>query len=89
MIQRGEDLVIRLLQNVQQNTIKPIIKATVIPDSLIYTDEYGIYNALEEWGLDHQSFCHSAGEYGRDDNGDDFHEVHVNTIEGLWSLLRS
>ncbi len=26
---------------------------------------------------------------GRDDDGDGFHEVHVNTIEGFWSLLRS
>lgn len=89
MIQRGGDLVIRLLQNVQQVTIEPIIKATVIPGSLIYTDEYGIYNALEAWGFDHTSVCHSAGEYARDDDGDGFHEVHVNTIEGVWSLLRS
>jgi len=32
---------------------------------------------------------HSVGEYARDEDGDDFHEVHVNTIEGIWSLLRS
>ncbi len=25
----------------------------------------------------------------RDEDGDDFHEVHVNTMEGFWSLLRS
>src|SRR5439155_14300044 len=29
------------------------------------------------------------GEYARDDDGDGFHEVHVNTMEGFWSLLRS
>ena len=29
------------------------------------------------------------GEYARDDDGDGFHEVHVNTLEGFWSLLRS
>ncbi|MCW2240337.1 transposase-like protein [Azospirillum canadense] len=27
--------------------------------------------------------------YARDEDGDGFCEVHVNTIEGLWSLLRS
>ncbi|MEM7067167.1 MAG: transposase [Cyanobacteria bacterium P01_B01_bin.77] len=48
LIQRDSDLVIRPLQNVQQITIEPIIKATVIPGSLIYTGEYGIYNSLEE-----------------------------------------
>jgi transposase-like protein len=33
--------------------------------------------------------CHGAGEYARDDDGDGFCEVHVNTMEGFWSLLRS
>ena len=28
-------------------------------------------------------------EYARDDDRGGFHEVHVNTIEGVWSLLRS
>ena len=32
---------------------------------------------------------HSVGEYTRDEDGDGFHEVHVNTMEGFWSLLRS
>src|ERR1700675_2104456 len=35
------------------------------------------------------ALCHSRGEYARDDDGDGFHEVHVNTMEGFWSLLRS
>ena len=29
------------------------------------------------------------GEYARDENGDGFCEVHMNTVEGFWSLLRS
>ena len=33
--------------------------------------------------------CHSHGEYARDEDGDGFCEVHVNTMEGFWSLLRS
>lgn len=57
--------------------------------SLIFADEYNIYNALEAWGFAHKTVCHSAGEYARDDDGDGFCEVHVNTIEGVWSLLRS
>jgi transposase len=31
----------------------------------------------------------SRGEYARDEDGDGFCEVHVNTMEGVWSLLRS
>ena len=53
------------------------------------TDEYVIYEPLEAWGYGHKTVCHSAGEYARDEDGDGFCEVHVNTMEGVWSLLRS
>ena len=80
---------IKMLANVQQKTIKPIIQTNVAPGTLIYTDEYNIYDRLGAWGYLHQTVCHSASEYARDDDGDGFCEVHVNTIEGFWSLLRS
>jgi transposase len=89
MIERGGAVFIRLLENVQQVTIKPLIQATIAPATLVYTDEYDIYSRLEEWGYDHERVCHSAGAYARDDDGDGFCEVHVNTMEGFWSLLRS
>ena len=89
MIQRGGEVVIRMLANVQQATIQPLIKATIAPGSLIYTDEYAIYTPLTKWGYEHKTVCHGRGEYARDENGDRFCEVHVNTIEGFWSLLRS
>jgi transposase len=89
MIERGGAVVIRLLENVQQKTIAPIIQAIVRPGTLVYTDEYDIYSRLEAWGYEHKTVCHSAGEYARDEDGDGFCEVHVNTIEGFWSLLRS
>ena len=39
MIQRGGDVVIRMLENVQQVTIKPLIQATIAAGTCIYTDE--------------------------------------------------
>ena len=33
--------------------------------------------------------CHGRGEYARDEDGDGFREVHVDTAEGSWSLPRS
>ena len=89
LVQRGGQLVLRMLHNVKQNTIKPIIEHYVQPGSLIYSDEYNIYNRLKDWGFQHKSVCHSAGEYARDEDGDGFCEVHVNTQEGIWSVLRS
>jgi transposase len=78
-----------MLPNVQQKTIKPIITTMVTKGALIHTDEYDIYARLPEWGYRHKTVCHSQGEYARDEDGDGFHEVHVNTMEGFWSLLRS
>jgi transposase-like protein len=78
-----------MLPNVQQDTIKPIITTTVAPGATVYTDEYDIYARLPEWGYGHKTVCHAHGEYARDEDGDGFHEVHVNTMEGFWSLLRS
>lgn len=89
MIQRGGDVVIRMLANVQQKTIQPLLTAVIQPGTLIYTDEYDIYARLPEWGYGHKTVGHGRGEYARDDDGDGFHEVHVNTLEGFWSLLRS
>ena len=76
-----------MLANVQQTTIQPIIEATVATGSLIYTDEYNIYARLERWGYQHKAVCHGRGEYARDEDGDGFCEIHVNTLEGFWSLL--
>ena len=89
MIQRNGDVFIQMMPNVQQVTIKPFIEQTISKGTLIYTDEYAIYSRLEDWGYAHKTVNHSAGEYARDEDGDGFHEVHVNKMEGFWSLLRS
>ncbi|CAK0761806.1 transposase [Azospirillaceae bacterium] len=89
MIERDGQVVLHMLPNVQQNTIKPVITKIIENGALIFTDEYDIYNRLPEWGYQHKTVCHSQGEYARDEDGDGFHEVHVNTMEGFWSLLRS
>jgi transposase-like protein len=89
MLEQNGEVVIQMVPNVQQITIQPLITETVTPGSLIYTDEYDIYDRLPEWGYEHKAVNHGAGEFARDEDGDGFHEVHVNTLEGFWSLLRS
>ena len=78
-----------MLANVRQTTIRPVIPATIAPGSLVHTDECHAYARLEAWGYQHKTVCHAQGEYARDEDGDGFCEVHVNTMEGLWSLLRA
>jgi len=89
MIERGGQVVINLLDNVKQKTIEPLIKDTIDPGTLVYTDEYSIYARLKKWGYGHKHVNHGRGEFARDEDGDGFCEVHVNTMEGFWSLLRS
>src|SRR6476660_188592 len=89
LIQRGGQVVMRMLANVQQKTIQPVIEAAVAKGTRIHTDEYDIYARLPAWGYRHKTVCHAHGEYARDEDGDVFCEIHVNTIEGTWSLLRS
>ena len=89
MVQRGGEVVLQMLANVQQATIRPIIEKAIAKGTLIHTDEYDICARLDAWGYGHRTVCHAHGEYARDDDGDGFCEVHVNTIEGFWSLLRS
>ena len=89
MIQRGGQVVIKMLPDVKQQTIKPILTQTIALGTTVMTDEYDIYYRLAEWGYGHHTVCHGRGEFARDEDGDGFCEVHVNTIEGFWSLLRS
>ena len=62
MIERGGQVVLRVLENVQQSTIKPIMEKFIKPGTLVNTDEYDIYGRLEEWGYEHKTVCHSHGE---------------------------
>ena len=46
-------------------------------------------NAKSYSTINNKSVNHGRGEYARDEHGDGFCEVHVNTMEEFWSLLRS
>lgn len=67
--------------NVQTATIQFLIEYLTDRGATVYTDGYNIYNFLRRSGYQHATVNHSAGEYARG-------EVHVNTVEGWWSLLR-
>jgi len=88
-IERDDQVILHMVPDVRQSTIEPLIRHDVAPGTRVHTDEYAIYNRLEQWGYQHKTVCHGRGEYARDEDGDGFCEVHVSTIEGFWSLLRS
>ena len=52
-----------------------------MPASTVYTDELSVYNVLGSAGYQHSRICHSEKVYVSGD-------VHTNTIEGFWSLVK-
>ena len=89
LIQRGGQVVLQMLPNVQQATIKPVITHAVAPGALFIPMNTTSMPDFQPGVTGHKTVCHAHGEYARDEDGDGFCEVHVNTIEGFWSLLRS
>jgi transposase-like protein len=80
ILERGGNLIAQVVQNTQQNTIEPIIKANVKKGSDIYTDEWHAYKDLCKW-YNHQITNHSIKQYV---NGN----ATTNSIEGFWSHLK-
>ena len=79
-MQRGGLVSLKVLPNVQQVTIQPIIESTVEKGATFYTYEYNIYNRVTSWGYEHKTVNHGEGEYARDEDGDGKYEVSTCTI---------
>ncbi len=67
--------------NTDRITLMPHVKKNVAPATTIYTDEMSAYDPLTENGYNHQVINHSEHIYVRAN-------VHTNTIEGFWSLVK-
>jgi transposase-like protein len=67
----------------KKETLLPIVKKYVLPKSVIFSDEYPSYDDLTRHRneYDHRRINHSAGVYVMGN-------VHTNTIEGFWSLVK-
>ena len=74
MLQRGGEVVIRMLENVKQVTIGPLIDLMIVKGTLVYTDEYDSYATIER---PHTTVCHAAREWARDADGDGTREAHT------------
>lgn len=82
MVQRGGDVITRVVPDTKGKTLHPHIAEHVTQGSTISTDQYRAYRALKEKGYKHSSVNHARGEYVRG-------EVHTNTIEGFWSHFKN
>ena len=81
VVERGGDIITRVIHDVKRTTIEPHIIENVAPGSTISTDEWHAYKKLTAKGFIHGAVNHSQEEWARD-------EHHTNTIEGFWSLIK-
>jgi hypothetical protein len=52
----------------------------------LFTDEWQGYDHINR---PHSTVCHAKKEWARDDDQDGIREVHINTVEGMWTLVRN
>jgi len=82
MVERGGSVVALTVDNAQASTLMPHMQKRVLPASTVYTDEWKGYIGAEKAGYQHRRINHAEGVYVSGD-------VHTNTIEGFWSLVKS
>lgn len=79
--QRKGRVVAVVTKDVKANSLMPIIGSHVLPKTTVYTDELLSYNRLPRMGYNHKRIHHQAKVYVMGD-------IHTNTVEGFWSLLK-
>jgi transposase len=81
MVERGGRVVASKVADASALSLMPQIEKRVLPESVVYTDEWKSYNRLARSGYQHRRIHHSQEIYVMGD-------VHTNTIEGFWSLVK-
>jgi transposase-like protein len=80
---------IEVKKNSGRQDLEPHVVTATREGVTVNTDEWGAYRRLPAARRLHKTVCHGKHEWARDDDGDGIREVHVNTIEGLWTGLRN
>ena len=73
MLERGGDVMAKVVPNVNKRTLYPIFTENIELGSIVHTDEFGTYRDLDWAGYRHKTVSHKLGEYV---NGDS----HVNDL---------
>ena len=84
VVERKGRVKAQVAPNVQAETVLPIVKSFVLPETTVFTDEYPIYNEVSRMrgmNYEHKRIAHEQKVYVMGD-------VHTNTIEGFWSLVK-
>ena len=80
LLKRGGKVYTAVIPNAKTETLLPIIQEKVTPDSVVYTDTFRAYNALDVSDFHHRRINHSK-LFARKNN-------HINGIENFWNQAK-
>jgi transposase len=81
ILKRGGKVFTKVIDDTKTATLMPIIRQKVMPDSIVYTDTYRSYNALDVSEFVHHRINHST-HFATDA------KHHINGIENFWNQAK-
>ena len=81
LLKRGGKVYTKIINDTKTSTLMPIIRDKVVPDSIVYTDCYRSYNALDMSEFHHFRINHSTHFAEQKFN-------HINGIENFWNQAK-
>jgi len=81
ILKRGGRVHTVMIPDVRKDTLLPIIRQKVVPDSIVYTDSYPAYDVLDVSEFHHHRIDHSDA-YVLDRHN------HINGIENFWNQAK-
>jgi len=80
LLKRGGQVYTKIVADTKTTTLMPIIIDKIAPDSIVYTDSYRSYNALDVTDFHHHRINHSR-LFASGNN-------HINGIENFWNQAK-
>lgn len=80
ILKRGGKVYTQIIENTKTDTLMPIIRQKIMPDSVVYTDSFRSYNALDVSEFKHYRINHNT-HFVEGKN-------HINGIENFWSQAK-
>ncbi|STZ63471.1 Transposase and inactivated derivatives [Moraxella lacunata] len=80
LLKRNGKVFVVVVKDTKPDTLMPIITSKIKPDSIVYTDSYKSYNALDVSDFKHFRINHSK-EFAQDHN-------HIKAQENFWSQAK-
>lgn len=80
LLKRGGKVYTKVIADTKSDTLIPIIHRKIVPDSIVYTDTYRSYNALDITHFKHERINHSKLFADK--------KNHINGIENFWNQAK-